>query len=173
MADYSQQYRQRMVQLVKGAIKFKTDTSNIDDEKHGRSYVVVKSDESIEGNRILFTQKDVRQVQLAKAAIQAGYRLLLDTVRKDVSEINRVLLAGAFGNYIRPESALAIGLLPKVEISQVIPVGNAAGEGAKGLLLSKKSRDLAERIVENVKYVELASHKKFQDVFLDSISLQQ
>ncbi len=145
----------------------------IDDEKHGRSYVVVKSDESMEGNRILFTQKDVRQVQLAKAAIQAGFRLLIDTVGKDVSEINRVLLAGAFGNYIRPESALAIGLLPKVKLSQVIPVGNAAGEGSKGLLLSKKSRNLAERIVANVKYIELASHKKFQDVFLDSISLLQ
>ncbi|MCK5389011.1 MAG: DUF4445 domain-containing protein, partial [Candidatus Thorarchaeota archaeon] len=143
----------------------------IDDEKHGRSYIVVNQDESMEGNRILFTQKDVRQVQLAKAAIQAGFRLLLDTVGKDVSEVTRVLLAGAFGNYIRPESALAIGLLPKVEISQVIPVGNAAGEGAKGLLLSKKSRDLAKKIVANVKYIELASDKKFQDVFLDSISL--
>jgi len=145
----------------------------IEDEKHGRSYVVVKPDESVEGNRILFTQKDVRQVQLAKAAIQAGFRLLLDTAGKDVSEVNRVLLAGAFGNYIRPESALAIGLLPKVEISQIIPVGNAAGEGAKGLLLSKKSRNLAEKIVANVKYIELASNKKFQDVFLDSISLLQ
>ena len=143
----------------------------IDDEKHGRSYIVVNQDESMEGNRILFTQKDVRQVQLAKAAIQAGFRLLLDTVGKDVSEVTRVLLAGAFGNYIRPESALAIGLLPKVEISQVIPVGNAAGEGAKGLLLSKKSRDLAKKIAANVKYIELASDKKFQDVFLDSISL--
>ena len=145
----------------------------IEDEKHGRSYVIVKPEESVEGNRILFTQKDVRQVQLAKAAIQAGFRLLLDTIGKDASEINKVLLAGAFGNYIRPESALAIGLLPKVELSQVIPVGNAAGEGAKGLLLSKESRNLTERIVANVKYVELASHKKFQDVFLDSISLQQ
>lgn len=145
----------------------------IEDEKQGISYVIAKPDESVEGNRILFTQKDVRQVQLAKAAIQAGFRLLLDTAGKEVSEIDRVLLAGAFGNYIRPESALAIGLLPKVRISQVIPVGNAAGEGAKGLLLSKKNRDIAERIVVNVKYVELASHKKFQEVFLDSISLLQ
>ncbi|MHA1862386.1 MAG: ASKHA domain-containing protein [Candidatus Thorarchaeota archaeon] len=143
----------------------------VDDEKHGRSYLVVKSDEYDEGNRILFTQKDVRQVQLAKGAIQAGFRLLLDAADKEVSDVNRILLAGAFGNYIRPESALAIGLLPKVESSQVIPVGNAAGEGAKGLLLSKKNRDLVEKIVANVKYVELATQDRFQEIFLDSISL--
>ncbi len=145
----------------------------IEHEKHGRSYVVVEPGESLEGNQILFTQKDVRQVQLGKAAIQAGFRLLLYSIGKDVSQVDRVMLAGAFGSYIRPESALAIGLLPKVEISQVFPVGNAAGEGARGLLLSKKSRDIAERIVADVKYVELASHEKFQEIFLDSISLLQ
>jgi len=139
--------------------------------KHGASYVVVKKDETKEGNRIIFTQKDVRQVQLAKAAIQTGFSLLLDTIGKDVNEIDRVLLAGAFGNYIRPESAIAIGLLPKVEVSKVIPVGNAAGEGAKGLLLSKKNRHLAEKLVAETQYIELASQKRFQDVFLRSISL--
>ncbi|MGY5859900.1 MAG: ASKHA domain-containing protein [Candidatus Thorarchaeota archaeon] len=142
-----------------------------DDEKYGLSYEVVKKDETEEGNRILFTQKDVRQVQLAKAAIQAGIILLLDSIGKEVSVIDRVLLAGAFGNYIRPESAIAIGLLPKIEVSKVIPVGNAAGEGAKGLLLSKKNRDLADKLVTETEYIELASHERFQEVFLKSISL--
>jgi len=142
-----------------------------EDEKHGRSYLVVKKDETKEGNQIIFTQKDVRQVQLAKAAIQAGFTLLLDSIGKDVTEIDRVLLAGAFGNYIRPESAIAIGLLPKVEISKVIAVGNAAGEGAKGLLLSKKNRNLAEAIVNKIQYIELASEVRFQEVFMQSISL--
>ncbi|TFH00106.1 DUF4445 domain-containing protein [Candidatus Thorarchaeota archaeon] len=140
-------------------------------EKQGHSYMVVKEEETVDGNRILFTQKDVRQVQLAKAAIQAGIVLLLDTIGKDVSEIDRVLLAGAFGNYIRPESAMALGLLPKIEISKVIPIGNAAGEGAKGLLLSKKSRALAEKLVTETQYIELASQERFQEVFLKSISL--
>jgi len=142
-----------------------------EDGKHGLSYVVVKKEESKGKNRIIFTQKDVRQVQLAKAAIQTGFTLLLDTIGKDVTEIDRVLLAGAFGNYIRPESAIAIGLLPKVEVSKVIPVGNAAGEGAKGLLLSKKNRNLAEIIVNKIQYVELASDVRFQEVFMQSISL--
>jgi uncharacterized 2Fe-2S/4Fe-4S cluster protein (DUF4445 family) len=142
-----------------------------EDEKHGLSYLVLKKDETAKGNRIIFTQKDVRQVQLAKAAIQAGFTLLLDTIGKDVSNVDRVLLAGAFGNYIRPESAMTIGLLPKVEVSKVVPVGNAAGEGAKGLLLSKKNRNLSEKLVTETHYIELASHAKFQDVFLKSISL--
>ena len=144
-----------------------------DDEKHGPSYVVVTKEENVQRNQIIFTQKDVRQVQLAKAAIQAGSALLLEAAGKDVSEIDRVLLAGAFGNYIRPESALAIGILPKVEVSQIIPVGNAAGEGAKGLLLSKKSRDLAEKLVTETQYIELSSQEKFQEIFLKSISLLQ
>jgi len=143
-----------------------------DDKKYGLSYEIVNTDETEEGNQILFTQKDVRQVQLAKAAIQAGVTILLDTIRKDVSMIDRVLLAGAFGNYIRPESAIAIGFLPKVEVSKVIPVGNAAGEGAKGLLLSKKNRVLAEKLVTDTQYIELASQERFQEVFLKSISLR-
>ncbi len=149
----------------------KTSKRVREDGKQGLSYVVVKKDETKEGNRIIFTQKDVRQVQLAKAAIQTGFTLLLDSIGKDVTEIDRVLLAGAFGNYIRPESAIAIGLLPKIEISKVIPVGNAAGEGAKGLLLSKKNRNLAETIVNKIQYVELASDMRFQEVFMQSISL--
>ena len=142
-----------------------------EDVKHGLSYVVVENGETKEGNRIIFTQKDVRQVQLAKAAIQTGVTLLLETIGKDVTEIDRVLLAGAFGNYIRPESAIAIGLLPNVDISKVIPVGNAAGEGAKGLLLSKKNRDLVEKLAMRIQHIELASEGKFQEVFLKSISL--
>lgn len=138
--------------------------------KQGLSYMVVKKNETVNGHPIFFTQKDVRQVQLAKAAIQAGTALLLDEVGKELSEIDRVLLAGAFGNYIRPESAMAIGLLPKVERFKVIPIGNAAGEGAKGLLLSQKNRRLAEKLVTETKYIELASHERFQEVFLNSIS---
>ena len=142
-----------------------------DDEKHGLSYMIVKENEMVEGNRIIFTQKDVRQVQLAKAAIQTGIALLLDAIGKEVSDIDRVLLAGAFGNYIRPDSAIAIGLLPKIEVSKVIPVGNAAGEGSKGLLLSKKNRSYAEKLATETQYIELASQERFQEVFLKSISL--
>lgn len=140
-------------------------------EKLGLFYRVWKSDEPKQRKRIIFTQKDVRQVQLAKAAIQAGTRLLLEEIGLGVPDIDRVLLAGAFGNYISPKSALTIGLLPRVDISQIIPVGNAAGEGAKGLLLSLESRAKAERIARDTRHVDLAAHEDFQSVFLDSIAL--
>jgi len=143
-----------------------------DDNNTGLSYYIWESDNLDPERQIVFTQKDVRQVQLAKAAIQAGVKLLLDEVGLAASDIDKVLLAGAFGNYINPTSALAIGLLPKVDISKVLPIGNAAGEGAKGLLLSSKSRVHAEKLIDHIKYIELASHKHFQEVFLESILLQ-
>ncbi len=141
------------------------------DENLGLFYCVWKSDKLKQRKRIIFTQKDVRQVQLAKAAIQAGTKLLLEEFGLGVPDIDRVLLAGAFGNYISPKSALTIGLLPGVHITQIVPVGNAAGEGAKGLLLSSASRTRAERIARDTRHVNLASHEKFQSVFLDSIAL--
>jgi len=143
----------------------------IEEEKIGRAYTIVNKKESAVGNQVLFTQKDVRQVQLAKAAIRTGCALLLEEAELDVSKIDRILLAGAFGNYIRPSNALAIGLLPRVDISQVVPVGNAAGEGAKGLLLSKKNREIAEIFVDDIMHVDLASHKKFQETFLKFIGI--
>jgi len=160
------------VGLLTDSGQMKNDSIRItEDEKLGRAYIIVNEEESADGNQILFTQKDVRQVQLAKAAIRAGSALLLEEAEIDVSEINRVLLAGAFGNYIRPANALAIGLLPRVDISQVFPVGNAAGEGAKGLLLSKKNREIAESFVEEITYIELSSHKNFQETFLKFIGI--
>jgi uncharacterized 2Fe-2S/4Fe-4S cluster protein (DUF4445 family) len=137
----------------------------------GTSFTVWEAKASGIKKRIIFTQRDIRQVQLAKAAIQTGIKLLLEEVGVATSDIDRVLLAGAFGNYISPQSALAIGLLPNVDISKVIPVGNAAGEGAKGLLLSSEIRLQAERMIEHIKYIELASHRRFQKAFLDSIAL--
>jgi len=137
-----------------------------------RSYIVVEKGERNSERRILFTQRDVRQVQLAKGAILTGASFLMSSAGVDVSEVDRVLLAGAFGNYIDPESALVIGLLPPVGIDRVIPVGNAAGEGAKKMLLSSKMRDLIERIVSDVSYLELATQEGFAEVFAKSTLLQ-
>ncbi|MFW9806663.1 MAG: ASKHA domain-containing protein [Candidatus Thorarchaeota archaeon] len=140
-----------------------------EDESFGRSYPLVN--ENIDSRRISFTQKDVRQVQLAKAAISAGVKILLQDANIGMDEVESVMLAGAFGSYIRPESALRIGLLPPIKREQVIQVGNAAGEGAKVLLLSSKARDVAHEFVSQISYVELAAHPDFQSIFLDSVSL--
>ncbi|MFX1265125.1 MAG: ASKHA domain-containing protein [Promethearchaeota archaeon] len=137
-----------------------------------RAYIVVDKGENDSERRIVFTQKDVRQVQLAKGAILTGASFLMGSSGIEVSEVDRVLLAGAFGNYIDPASALVIGLLPPVGIEKVIPVGNAAGEGAKKMLLSSKMRNLIEQIVPNVKYLELATQEGFAEVFAKSTILQ-
>lgn len=139
------------------------------DDEFGLSYMLVE--ESISSRRISFNQKDVRQVQLAKAAIKAGISILLQDAGVNVSDIDSVMLAGAFGNYIRPESALQIGLLPPVERNRIIQVGNAAGEGAKILLLSSEAREIANDFVSKIKYIELASHEDFQSIFIESTSL--
>jgi uncharacterized 2Fe-2S/4Fe-4S cluster protein (DUF4445 family) len=163
----------KRVNIIDKSGRMLLDSPRVRDEENiGRSYHILESGDSSFEYQIVFTQRDVRQVQLAKAAIQAGTKLLLEEVGLVASDIDRVLLAGAFGNYIRPKSALDIGLLPKVDISKIIPIGNAAGEGAKGLLLSSKTRLRGEKLIDHIKYIELASHKHFQDVFLDSIALQ-
>ena len=139
------------------------------DDEFGMSYLITSREESDAHRNITFTQKDVRQVQLAKGAIHAGSTILLHELELDVQDIDIVMLAGAFGNYIRPESALGIGLFPRVQINTVVQVGNAAGEGAKALLLSSESRQLVEKIVSKISYVELANHENFQSVFIESL----
>lgn len=140
----------------------------IRDGENGLHYVVAEPGESGADRRIVFTQEDVRQVQLAKAAISAGAEVLMEECGVTPSSIDALLLAGAFGNYIRPESALAIGLLPPVSLDRIVPVGNAAGEGAKRLLLSSKERVLAEKLCAKVKYVNLAAHPAFAERFLEA-----
>ncbi len=136
------------------------------DDDFGSSYLLV--DESATSRKISFTQKDVRQVQLAKAAIHAGITILLQEAGLTAKDIDSVMLAGAFGSYIKPESALRIGLLPPIKKAQIIQVGNAAGEGAKALLLSSEARKIADDFVSKVKYIELASHNDFQPIFIES-----
>ncbi len=138
----------------------------VDDGDFGLSYLLV--DIPSKSLRISFNQKDVRQVQLAKAAINAGVSILLQDADIRIDDIDSVMLAGAFGSYIRPESALGIGLLPPVDRKRIIQVGNAAGEGAKALLLSSQARKIASNLVSRIRYLELASHDDFQSIFVKS-----
>jgi uncharacterized 2Fe-2S/4Fe-4S cluster protein (DUF4445 family) len=139
------------------------------DDDFGLSYILVE--ETSTTRRISFNQKDVRQVQLAKAAINSGVSILLKEAEVIVDDIDAVMLAGAFGSYVRPESALGIGLLPPVKRERIIQVGNAAGEGAKALLLSSQARAIANEFVSKIRYIELAAHNDFQSIFIDSIPL--
>ncbi len=118
-------------------------------------------------DKVVLTQKDIRETQLAKAAIRAGIKLLQKRIRLEDCDIKRVLLAGAFGNYIRRESALRIGLLPAVPAERIRFVGNAASSGAQMILLSRHWRDRAGRLARRIEYIEIAHEPDFQNVFAD------
>ncbi|MDI6812145.1 MAG: ASKHA domain-containing protein [Desulfitobacteriaceae bacterium] len=120
---------------------------------------------------VVITQKDVRELQLAKAAMRAGIDILLTTAGVKVQDIEQVLLAGAFGNYIDKHSALAMGLLPSVPEEKIQSVGNAAGAGAQLALISQGVRQRSVAIARQVVHVELSSRSDFQDKFIDALSL--
>ncbi len=129
------------------------------------SFVLTTADEG--EHAVMLTQKDVREVQLAKGAIAAGAQVLLAEYGATVDDLDEVLLAGAFGNYIRPERARAVGLLPEVPLEKVRFIGNAAGTGARMLLLNKGLRATAEEMSLGVEHVELSSRADFQMLFAD------
>jgi uncharacterized 2Fe-2S/4Fe-4S cluster protein (DUF4445 family) len=134
--------------------------------ENGKIFILYTDDE---GHEIHITQKDIREVQLAKGAIRAGVQIMMQELGLEDSRLNNVFLAGAFGNYIKKESALTIGLLPAVSRDKVISIGNAAGAGACMALLSKSSLEEANRLAEEVNHIELAEHPDFQKVYLQAM----
>jgi uncharacterized 2Fe-2S/4Fe-4S cluster protein (DUF4445 family) len=119
---------------------------------------------------IVITQKDIREVQLAKGAIMAGIRVLMREMKVREEEIEQVLLAGAFGNYIGTASALGIGLLPSVPMEKIKAIGNAAGKGAQMVLLSVEERKRALVLAQRTRHIELSTDKGFQETFISSLS---
>ncbi len=122
-----------------------------------------------EPEEVVITQGDLRQMQLAKGAIAAGVRTLLKEAGVEAREIETVYLAGGFGTYVRPESALRVGLLPSLPVERVVALGNAAGAGAARLLLDSASVEEAGRIVAMSRYVELSRSAAFQQFFIDEM----
>lgn len=138
-------------------------------EKSQREFVLVPSDHAADDRDIVFTQKDLREVQLAKGAIRAAVELLCIEAGIGSEELDEVLLAGAFGNYIDPNSALRIGLLPPIERERITGIGNAAGAGALTALLSTEKRAEAEALAEQAEHIELMARTEFQMVYADSM----
>ncbi len=122
------------------------------------------------GNSVYLSQRDVRELQFAKAAIATGWRLLVAELGIDVADIQQVLLAGSFGSYLSPSSAIRIGLVPKVPVLRIVSAGNVAGEGAKMTLLSLREREGARTLLEEVRYVELSDRGDFNDLFVDQLA---
>lgn len=133
------------------------------------SYELATGQETTNGRPLIVAQRDVRNIQLAKAALYAGAKLLMN--RANIKKVDKVLLAGAFGSYIDTKHALVLGLVPDCDLANVFAVGNAAGDGARIALLNKNKRIEAQGLVEWVTYVETAVDPDFQAEFADAIHI--
>jgi uncharacterized 2Fe-2S/4Fe-4S cluster protein (DUF4445 family) len=111
----------------------------------------------------------VRNIQLAKAALYAGAKLLM--MKAGIDAVDRILLAGAFGSYIDPQHAMVLGLIPDCPLERVHAVGNAAGDGARIALLNVEKRAEAQRVARQVRYIETAVESAFQDEFVKAMHL--
>ncbi len=131
-------------------------------------YLIVPASESGNNQDITFSQQDVNQIILAKAAIHTGIKLLLKNYPLEMKSIEIVFLAGAFGSHINKESARTIGLLPEFDINKIQVIGNAAGTGSRIALVSDREKTTSERISEKVEYLEIGNDKNFQNTFLNS-----
>jgi uncharacterized 2Fe-2S/4Fe-4S cluster protein (DUF4445 family) len=132
-------------------------------------FVIATAEETSIGRDVTISQNDIRQVQLAKAAIYSGCKLLLQRV--GLAHPDRIKIAGAFGNHVDPATALAIGMFPDCAIERITSIGNAAGDGCRAVLLSRRNRIEAERIARRVEYVELSRMPNFQDELIAAIDL--
>ena len=119
---------------------------------------------------VFLTQRDVRELQFAKAAIATGWALLLEEFGVQESEVQQVLLAGSFGSYLSPASAVKIGLVPKLPVMRIVSAGNVAGEGAKMVLLSAQERNGAMALLDEIDYIELSDRADFNDKFVERLS---
>jgi len=135
----------------------------------GNKFLIASAKESASGHPVYITQKDIREIQLAKGAVAAGVRILLREAQIEDNDIDEIVLTGAFGNIININSAIKIGIIPDISARKIKSIGNAAGQGAEKLLLSEELRDKAEELAKKVCYVELSSHDDFQNIFTNSL----
>jgi uncharacterized 2Fe-2S/4Fe-4S cluster protein (DUF4445 family) len=118
---------------------------------------------------IVLTQDDVRQMQLACAAIKSGIRLMLKANGLSVEKLNGIFIAGAFGSYLNIRNSMALGLLPRMDEKRVMFIGNASLAGARLLLVAKEERREVESLVQRIRYMSLASDREFQDYFIRAL----
>jgi len=126
--------------------------------------LLVEGKKTRTGRDIVFTQQDVRSVQLGKAALRAGIEILLRD--QGVKELDRIYLAGTFGNHLAPSDIVAIGLVPPVPVERIESIGNAAGDGARMALFNRHERRRVRALAERMRVIELAHRADFQDLFI-------
>ena len=135
----------------------------------GMDFIIATADQTELDEPIRLTQRDIREFQLAKGAISAGIAILMKELGVQPADLGHILLAGAFGNFIRRKMARRVGLLPDVPSERIFYIGNAAGAGARMALLSRRCKTTANRISERAEYLELAGRADFQDEFMSGM----
>ena len=120
--------------------------------------------------RVLLTQKDIRELQLGKAAMRAGVEVLLETLKLTAAQVEQTLLAGAFGAHLSPAALCDIGLLPRELLGGVESIGNAAGEGAKLYARNFELFEQSESLARETTYLELTLNKSFTDYYVDAMA---
>lgn len=134
------------------------------DENGKDEFVIAWKDETSIGKDITVGLEDIRAMQLAKGALYTGCKTLMK--RMGITEVDRVILAGAFGSYIDREASMVIGMFPDCDLDKVVAVGNAAGDGARIALLNKDKRLEADEVARRIKYIELTVDPEFQTEFM-------
>jgi len=147
----------------------KSDRYRKNPETGQPEFVLAWAEETSIDKDIVITQKDVRQIQLAKGALYAGCKLMIQ--RMNVKNVDKVKIAGAFGTHVDREKALIMGLFPDCEIETIVSVGNAAGDGCRAALLNRKKREEADWVSRNVEYIELTVESNFQQEFMEAMQL--
>jgi uncharacterized 2Fe-2S/4Fe-4S cluster protein (DUF4445 family) len=135
------------------------------------AFLLVPAERTGHGRDLLVTRRDVNEIQLAKGAIRAGVEVLLREAGLTHEELASFVVAGAFGTYLDLESAVRVGMFPPLPLDRFSQVGNAAGTGARQMLVSAARRELASRIAEEVEYVELTTHPAFTEIYVEALVL--
>ncbi len=147
--------------------------SRLVDVDGSRAFLLVKEDQCDCGSDITITQRDIRELQNAKAAIAAGIKTLVKAAGISMEDIDRVCLAGGFGSFINAGNALTIGLIPQELKGKIQSIGNAAGAGAVEGLLSSRILKCAEKVSDRIKYIELSTDKGFSDEYIECMMFEE
>jgi uncharacterized 2Fe-2S/4Fe-4S cluster protein (DUF4445 family) len=168
-----------LAELYKAGIVAKSGVFNKKGQKSERfrkspetgrpEFVLAWAEETSIDKDIVVTQKDVRQIQLAKGALYAGCKLMI--ARMGIEKLDKVKIAGAFGTHVDREKALIMGLFPDCEIEKILSIGNAAGDGCRTALLNREKRKEANWVSRNVEYIELTVEPNFQHEFMGAMQL--
>lgn len=153
----------------KGRINPRVKTRRLKKVGNQTEFTVAWAGETATGKEIVITQRDIGEIQLAKAAIFTGCSLLMKTKNVERQNLTRILIAGNFGNYINPQNAKLLGLVPDVPTKRIEFVGNTAVEGAKMALVSKETRKTAEQLSKEIRYLELAATPDFSREFAEAL----